>query len=88
MYKYIKSSYDDVDIRRSVHRATAEMINDPVGSKLYGKIMNVTDDEKIAFIEGIFACAEAAGISIKGINELYELMITEGVETVTNVLMK
>lgn len=89
MYKYIKANIypeNEGGLSRSVHSTVAQMINDPYGSKLYGKIMNTQSDTVIPYVEGIIAMAELANIDIDGLNDFYELLITEGVRPVIRAI--
>jgi len=91
MYKYIKASRypdDEGGLKRTVHHVVAKLINDQYGSKLYGKIMNMQSDTVIPYIEGIMAMAELANIDIAGLNDFYELLITEGVGPVIRADME
>lgn len=85
MYKYIKANIypeNEGGLSRSVHSTVAQLINDPYGSKLYGKIANMQNDAVIPYIEGIMAMAEVADINIKGLNDLYELIISNGARSI------
>lgn len=81
--RMIKSSEE---LSLDLLEALGDIMKDPAGRKLYGKLHNVDASELSGYLDGIMDALEATGKEIKGFDKLYNASLESSPEYLMKVL--
>lgn len=78
MKRAIRCNYTQPDI----DTALSLIMDHTVQRRVYGKFMNIVSDKSEAYLQGILEFAEMSNTSLPGLEMLWELIQTEGIDAV------
>lgn len=78
MKRVIRCSTDTNDYN-SIDLDLSDMINDKVGRKLFGKIMNTPRDNLKSYLQGLVDICQLSNIEVPGLEEIYNSVLENGV---------
>lgn len=69
----------DTNDYTSIDLDLSDMINDKVGRKLFGKIMNTPRDNLKSYLQGLVDICQLSNIEVPGLEEIYNSVLENGV---------
>lgn len=78
MKKFIRASVNRKDWK-PLDIDLSEMIKDRVGRKLFGKIMNIPNEQVQSYLQGCTDICELTNSHIPGLSEIYDSVLEHGV---------
>ena len=76
----------DTNDYTSIDLDLSDMINDKIGRKLFGKIMNTPRDNLESYLQGCVDICQLSNIEVPGLEELYNSVLENGINDTLNAL--